>query len=59
MWVQHTIMDFHGVTNTGSMWVLKFQPHRLQDDEWDQIHCQTTVLCGIVQIVGGGGVAGR
>ena len=52
-------MDLHGVTNTGSMWVLNFQPHRLQDDEWDQIHCQTTVLCGIVQIVGGGGVAGR
>ena len=30
MWGQYTIMDCHGVTNTGILWVLNFQPHRFQ-----------------------------
>ena len=52
-------MDFHGLINTGSMWVLYFQPHRLQGVQLDKFHWQTTVLCEIAQIIVFGGVTVR
>ena len=52
-------MNFRGVTNAGSMWVLHFQPNRFQGVQLDQFHSQTTLLHGIGQLIGGGGVTGR
>ena len=52
-------MDCHGLTNTGSLWVLHFQTHRLQGIQLYQFHSKTTVLYGIGQIFVGGGVTGR
>ena len=59
MWGQYTIIYRHRVTNRGSLWVLYFQPHRFQDFRIGYFHSQTTVLCVIGQIIGGGGVTGR
>ena len=49
----------HGVTNTGSLWVLNLQPHRFQGVQLDYFHSQTTVLCVIGEIIGGGVMMGR
>ena len=59
MWIQYTIMNNHGVTNTYSMWILHLQIHMFHGVQSDQFHIQTTVLFGIGQIIGGGGVMGR
>ena len=56
---QYSIIDFHGVTNTFGLWVLHLQPHRFQGFRLDCFHSQTTVLCGIGQIVCCGGMGGR
>ena len=52
-------MDSHGVTNTGILWVLNSQKLRLQGVQLDYFYSKPTVLCGIGQIIGGGGVTGR
>ena len=59
LWVQYTIMDCRGLTNTVSLWVLNFQPHRFRGIQLDKFHSQTTVLCGIGQIIVSGGMKGR
>ena len=59
MSVQYTIMDNHGVTNTGSLWVLHFQTHGFQGVQLYCFQSQTTMLCVIGQIIGGGGVTDR
>ena len=43
LWGQYTIIYLHGLTNTGSLWVLHFQPHRFQGIKLDWFHIQTTV----------------
>ena len=52
-------MDIHGGTNTGSLWVLYLQPNRLKGFRLDYFHSQTAILCGIIQIIGGGDMTGR
>ena len=52
-------MDLHGVTNKGSLWYLHLETHRFQVFQLDYFHNQTTILCVIGQIIGGGGVTGR
>ena len=52
-------MDHHGVDNTGGLWVLYLQPGRFHGFQLDLFHSQNTVLGGIGQIIGGGGVMGR
>ena len=59
LWGKYTIMDFHELTNTGSLQVIHFQPHRFQGIQLDQFHNKTTVLFGIGQIIVGGGRTGR
>ena len=59
IWVQYTIMDCHGVTNTYNLWVLYLEPQKFQSVQLDYLHIQTTMLCGIVQLIGGGGVTRR
>ena len=59
MWGQYTIIDCHGVTNTGSLWVLNLQTQMFQVIQLDYLHSQTTVICGIGKIIGRGGVTGR
>ena len=56
---QYKIMDFHTVTNIGCLWVLHMQPYRFQGVQFYSFHSQTTILCGIGQIVGGGGMTVR
>ena len=56
---KYNIMDLHGVTNKGGLWVFNFQPHRLQGVQLYYFHIKTTVICGIDQIIGGEGVIGR
>ena len=56
---KYTIMYCHGLTNTGSLWVIHFQPHRFQGTQQYYFHSKTTVLCGIVQTIAGGGITGR
>ena len=58
-WGQYTLMDLHGVTNAGSLWVLYLQSHRLQGVQLDYFHIQTTLICVIGQMIGGGGMMDR
>ena len=48
----------HGLANKYSLWFLYLQPHRFQGVQLNFFHIQTTVLCVIGQIIGGGGVTG-
>ena len=59
MWGKYTILNFHWVNDTGGMWVLHLQQHRFQGVQLGYFQSQTSVLCGIGQIIGGGGVVGR
>ena len=52
-------MDIHRATNTDSPWVLNFKPNRFQGAQLDYFPSKTTMVCGIGQIIGGGGVTGR
>ena len=52
-------MDYHGVTDTGSLLVFHLQAHSLQGVNLDYFHIQSTLLYGIGQINGGEGVTGR
>ena len=52
-------MNRHGLTNTGSMWVLHFQPHRLQGIQLNYFNSQNNMLSGIGHIIVGGGMTGR
>ena len=54
MWVQYTILYFHGVTNTVSLWISYLQPQILQGVKLDWSYIQTTTLCGIGKIIGDG-----
>ena len=56
---QYTILNHHGVTATGGLWILHVKPHRFQGVQLDYCNRQATALCEIGQIIGGGGVAGR
>ena len=47
------------MTNTGSLWFLYLQPHMVHGVQLDYFHSQITVIRGIGQIIGGGGVTGR
>ena len=49
----------YGVTNACDMQVLHLQLNRLQDFQLNTFHIQTSVICGIGQIIGDGGVMGR
>ena len=51
MWYQYNDLGLYGVTRTDGMWILHFQPHRLQGFTLDYFHSQTTVICGIGQII--------
>ena len=47
------------MTNTGGLRVLYLNPRMLQGFKLDYFHSQTTGICGIGQIIGGGGVTDR
>ena len=59
MWGQYIIIDSHGVTDTGSIWILHVQPHMLQGGQLDCCCNQTTALFEIGQIFGDSGLTGR
>ena len=44
-------MDRHGSSNTGSMWVLYFQPHRFKGTQLDHFHIETSMIRGIGQMM--------
>ena len=52
-------MDFYGVTNTGSLWVFNFRPHRFQSVQLNYFYSKTIALCGIGKIIGCGGMTDR
>ena len=59
MWSQYNILYFHGVTNTGGMWILHVKIHRFQVVQFYYCYIQTTGLCVIGQIIGGGFMTGK
>ena len=52
-------MDFQKITNTGSLWVLHLQPQMFHGVKLDYFCSRNTVICGIGQIIGGGGMTER
>ena len=53
IWGQYTILDIHGVNNTGSLWILYVQSHIFQGVPLDWFNSQTTTLCVIGKIISG------
>ena len=59
MWVQYINLDIHGVTNTGSIWILHVQPHMSQGVQWDCCCNQTIALFETGQMIGDDDRTGR
>ena len=59
IWGQYTNLDYHGGTNTGSMWILHMQPHILQCVQLYYWYIQSTALFSIGQMICGWGVTDK